>query len=73
MSYIKQLTDYHSAQGLVGRDLENAVQDDSNRVIANVAASGQDPKSFISDSDVLECLFVWNESEEGFNYWEARR
>lgn len=69
---LEQLTAYHTAQGLTGADLSAAVSADADRVRANVTAQGDNPKAYIRAADRLQCLFLWDQSPEGEDYWEAR-
>lgn len=72
MKYIDQLTRFHKSIGLSGDALDAAVRRDSDRVIANVKESGCDPESFIEETDTLDMLFIWSDSNEGHDYWFDR-
>lgn len=65
MYYIKQLEEFYRNLGLSGKELDEAVAQDVERVKIYAA-------NVIEEDDDLACIFVWDETSQGWHYWNER-
>ena len=76
--YIEQLEAYYINGGLVGDELQSAVNADVEKIKVNIAGNQNLMPEYDLDRFIAEGMtslmdfFVWEESPEGMDYWYDR-